>query len=112
VEFLTPAQGVLYHASGGFIAGGSFLNVPDYVFKQDYKLIPLSALASYVGKEKYLPDIPSAQEISEQRVNVSELQMELLKKGEELSSYTVEQNGEIVEQEKTNRQQETIVYQQ
>jgi hypothetical protein len=92
-------------ASGSFIAGGTTLNVPDYVFEPDYKLMPLTTLAAYVEKEKHLPDIPSAQEIKEQGVNMSELQMQLLKKVEELTLYTLEQ-------EKTNQQQETLIHKQ
>jgi hypothetical protein len=67
--------------------------------------MPLPALASYVEKEKHLPDIPSAREIKTQGVNMSELQMQMLKKVEEFTLYTLEQ-------EKTNRQQETIIHQQ
>jgi len=105
---LAPAQPL--HVSGNirtdgsFIAGGTALNVPDYVFEPDYKLLPLTDLASYVAKEKHLPDIPSAQDIKTRGVNVSELQMQLLKKVEELTLYTLEQ-------EKINRRQEQRIRQ-
>jgi hypothetical protein len=89
-------------ASGSFIAGGTTLTVPDYVFEPDYQLRPLTELGAYVAQEKHLPDIPSAQEIKKQGVNVSELQMQLLKKIEELTLYAVAQ-------EKTNTAQEKII---
>jgi hypothetical protein len=76
--------------------------VPDYVFEPDYQLRPLTELGAYVAQEKHLPDIPSAQEIKKQGVNVSELQMQLLKKIEELTLYAVAQ-------EKTNTAQEKII---
>jgi len=78
-------------ANGSFISGATTLNVPDYVFEPNYQLMPLTELGSYVAREKHLPDVPSAQEIKEQGVNVSELQMQLLKKVEELTLYAVEQ---------------------
>jgi len=96
-------------ASGGFISGGSFLNVPDYVFEPDYKLLPLPALASYVEKEKHLPDIPSALEIKEQGVNMSELQMQLLKKVEELTLYTLQQEKTITELTSAKQQQKQTI---
>ena len=92
-------------ANGSFIAGGTTLLVPDYVFESDYKLMPLTTLASYVEKEKHLPDIPSAQEIKTQGVNLSELQMRLLKKVEELTLYRLKQ------EQTTRRQEETISHQ-
>jgi len=105
---LAPAQPL--HVSGNirtdgsFIAGGTILNVPDYVFEPDYKLTPLSEVASYVEKAKHLPDLPSAQEIKEQGVNVSELQMQLLKKVEELTLYVLKQEQTITEQGKLLQQ--------
>jgi len=96
-------------ASGSFIAGGTTLNVPDYVFEPDYKLMPLTELGSYVAKEKHLPDIPSAQEIKQQGVNVSELQMQFLKKIEELTLYTVEQERTIRRQEQASTHQEGTI---
>jgi hypothetical protein len=113
---LAPAQQL--HVSGNirtdgsFIAGGTTLNVPDYVFEPDYQLMPLTELAAYVEKEKHLPDIPSAQEIKEQGVNVNELQMQLLKKVEELTLYTLEQEKTIEVLTRGNQQQEqTIAHQ-
>jgi hypothetical protein len=55
--------------------------------------------------EKHLPDIPSAQEIKEQGVNVSELQMQLLKKVEELTLYTLAQEKTITDLTTAKQQQ-------
>jgi len=63
--------------------------------------MPLTELGAYVAKEKHLPEIPSAREIKEQGVNLSELQMQLLKKVEELTLYTVEQDKTIKQQHQT-----------
>ena len=43
-------------------AGGNFIDVdggtsfPDYVFEPDYQLMPLTELASYLEREKHLPN--------------------------------------------------------
>jgi len=66
--------------------------------------MPLTELGAYVVREKHLPDIPSAREIKEQGVNVSELQMQLLKKVEELTLYVLKQEQTITEQGKMIQQ--------
>jgi hypothetical protein len=90
-------------ASTSIMVGGQTLTVPDYVFEPDYQLMPLTELGSYVAKEKHLPDIPSAREIREQGVNLSALQMQLLKKVEELTLYTLAQ-------ERTNQEQQQTIH--
>jgi hypothetical protein len=93
-------------ASGNFISNATTLNVPDYVFAPDYQLRPLPELAAYIEKEQHLPGIPAAEVIKREGLNLSEFQMQLLKKIEELTLYTLEQ-------EKTNRAQaETIAHHQ
>jgi len=105
---LAPAQQLDVNgnirANGSFISGATTLNVPDYVFEPDYQLMPLSELESYVAREKHLPDVPSAREIKEQGVNVSGLQMQLLKKVEELTLYMLKQEQTITEQGKMIQQ--------
>jgi len=81
-------------ANGSFLSNGTTLNVPDSVFEPNYQLRPLPELQAYITREKHLPDIPSAQEIREQGVNLSALQMQLLKKVEELTLYAIEQAQE------------------
>jgi hypothetical protein len=85
-------------ASGNFIAGGTTLNVPDYVFEPDYALPPLAELEAYVLREKHLPDLPSAAEIQAQGLNMTEFQMSLLKKVEELTLYTLAQERTVTTQ--------------
>ncbi len=73
---------------------------PDYVFEPDCKLMTVEELGRFVGKEKHLPNIPNAAEIREKGLNLSEFQMKLLEKIEELTLYTVEQAKTIkVQQE-------------
>ncbi len=87
-------------ATGSIISGGTTLNVPDYVFEEGYELPPLSEVKDFVLREKHLPDIPSAAEIGETGVNITEMQMKLLAKVEELTLYTIAQDKTITGQER------------
>ena len=83
--------------SGVFIANGMNLNVPDYVFEDDYDLMGLDELAEFVATEKHLPNIPPAREIRSSELNMTQMQMKLLEKIEELTLYTLDQQKTIEE---------------
>lgn len=85
--------------TGNFFAqGGTQLNVPDYVFAPDYNLMPLTELATFIKEEKHLPNIPSAKEIGNAgAINMTEMQLKLLEKVEELTLYTLAQEKTINE---------------
>lgn len=75
--------------------------VPDYVFENDYKLMPLNELRTYLEQNKHLPGMKSAADIeSEGVININEMQMTLLKKVEELTLYILHLK-EITEDQKT-----------
>ena len=60
--------------------------------------MPLSELRTFIQQEKRLPDIPSAQEVKKQGGhNMTELQLKLLEKIEELTLYTLEQEKKLQE---------------
>lgn len=80
---------------GEFISAGTTLNVPDYVFADDYSLMPLSDVRNYIETNKHLPKIPSAKTIAKSGLNHSQMQMALLEKVEELTLYTLQQQDEI-----------------
>ena len=80
---------------GNFISGSTTLNVPDYVFEDSYELRPLSEVAAYIEENGHLPDVPSAAEINSTGLNMSAMQMVLLRKVEELTLYTLEQERVI-----------------
>ncbi|MGE0825489.1 MAG: hypothetical protein AB7G75_31170 [Candidatus Binatia bacterium] len=96
-------------ADGSFIANGTTLSVPDYVFEPEYKLLPLTQLAAYIEQEKHLPEVPSADEIKARGMNLSEMQLQLLKKVEELTLYTVQQERTIDAQQHTISTQAEII---
>jgi hypothetical protein len=62
----------------------------DYVFNDDYNLLPLYELESLIKKDKHLPEIPSSSEVIKNGVAVGEMQAKLLKKIEELTLYVIE----------------------
>ena len=101
---LTPALQIkgyadVYIPNGNLYVKGKKMNVPDYVFKDDYKLMPLDELRAYVKKNNHLPGIVSADEVGKAGVvNLSGLQMDLLEKVEELTLYTLEQEEKIADQ--------------
>lgn len=83
--------------------------VPDYVFEKDYKLKSLKEVQDYITLNKHLPEIPSAKEMDKSGINISELNMKLLQKVEELTLYLIEQNKMLSEQnQKLTDQQKQI----
>lgn len=74
-------------------------NWPDYVFEPGYIRMPLSELETYILKNKHLPDMPSANEVQKQGVNLAEMNRLLVQKVEELTMHLIEQNKKIALQD-------------
>jgi len=70
-------------------------NWPDYVFSPDYQLPSLESVSKHIQENKHLPNIPSAAEVAEQGVSLSEISTKLLQKIEELTLYTIQQQEMI-----------------
>ena len=68
---------------------------PDYVFEKSYKRLSLSELECYVSTEKHLPEMPSAQAVLKDGIDLGDMNVKLLKKIEELTLYLIEQNKQI-----------------
>ena len=68
---------------------------PDYVFKSDYKLRSIEEVENFIKEHSHLPEIPSAKEFAKNGVMQAEMDMNLLKKIEELTLYTIDQQKEI-----------------
>ncbi len=86
-------------------------NLPDYVFAPDYKLMPLDELEKAIQTQRHLPNMPSAQEVAQNGMNLVEMQKRLLEKVEELTLYVIQLKKEndklkvqIAEQAKDNSQ--------
>jgi hypothetical protein len=70
-------------------------NWPDYVFHAAYRLRPLSEVEEYIKQYGHLPEVPSAEEVKKDGLDLGDNQAILLKKIEELTLYAIEQNKKI-----------------
>lgn len=77
---------------------------PDYVFEKTYQLPTLQEVEKHIQQFKHLPEVPSAQEVSDNGIDLGASQAVLLKKIEELTLYLIEQNKKINALEKEVRQ--------
>lgn len=78
-------------------------NLADFVFDENYKLMPLHQVEQYVKINNHLPEIPSAAEVSKNGLSVGEMQNKLLQKIEELTLYVIKQQKEIEELKKNQK---------
>lgn len=65
---------------------------PDYVFEDNYDLLPITDLETRIRKDKHLPNVPSAAEIDKNGINLGKMASTLLEKVEELTLYIIELN--------------------
>ncbi len=82
----------------------------DFVFEKDYALPSLEQVEQYVQENKHLPGIPSAQEMQENGVQVSEMQTKLLQKIEELTLYVIDLKKENQEMKNEIKQLKIVNY--
>jgi hypothetical protein len=86
-----PQQVMVITPDGKVQINGQNLNVPDYVFEDDYQLMPLDELKSFIDENGHLPGIASAEQVNEEGLDLAGSQMGLLQKVEELTLYTLQQ---------------------
>lgn len=65
---------------------------PDYVFSPTYKLTPLDSLEQFIKLNGHLPEMPKAEEVKKNGIDLGDNQSLLLKKIEELTLFAIEQN--------------------
>lgn len=64
---------------------------PDYVFGDDYKLMPIEDLEKSIRQNRHLPNIPSAAEVTaEKGFDLGDMNRRLLEKVEELTLYIIQ----------------------
>lgn len=78
-------------------------NWPDYVFKNDYKLLSLADVKKHIATKGHLPNMPSATVVKEQGAALGALNVKLLEKIEELTLYTLEQEAQLQQQQHINK---------
>lgn len=72
----------------------------DHVFSESYDLMSIHALEQYVKENKHLPDMPTENDVTSDGIQIGSIAGLLLKKIEELTLYTIEQQNLIEEQQK------------
>jgi hypothetical protein len=68
---------------------------PDYVFASNYNLAPLDSVETFIQKNSHLPNVPSAQEVSEKGINLGNMDAVLLQKIEELTLYNIQMHKQM-----------------
>ena len=72
----------------------------DYVFAKDYKLKSLKEVELFVKANKHLPNVPSAQEVVKEGIDLVKMDAKLLEKIEELTLYLIELDKKNADQQK------------
>jgi hypothetical protein len=75
---------------------------PDYVFKEDYPLMPLKQLKKYIDTNGHLPNIPSAEVVDNDGIGLGDLSHKQMEKIEELTLYILQLDERIQKLEKKN----------
>ncbi len=99
----TTAPQAKLHVNGNILASEVKVSteasqVPDYVFKDDYQLTSLADLEQYIKSNSHLPEVPSAEEIEANGLELAKMNLLLLKKIEELTLHTIRQQKLLEEQ--------------
>ena len=74
---------------------GKAIKTADFVFESDYQLPKLDQVSDFINANKHLPDVPSAQQMKTDGLDLNNFATTLLQKVEELTLYTLEQHQQI-----------------
>jgi len=95
---LEVSGGDIRVTGGSFIDDGTTLNVPDYVFKPEYKLESIEEHSDYMWQEKHLPAVKSAKAINDSNgYNMAERREQILEELEKAHVYIVQLHDTIKE---------------
>jgi hypothetical protein len=86
--------------------------VPDYVFGKNYKLKSLPEVSRYISLNKHLPGMPAAKDLEQTGINVTEMNMQLLRKVEELTLYLIEKDSTDKQKDARLARQQTALERQ
>jgi hypothetical protein len=78
-------------------------NWADYVFDKKYKLLSLNEVDKFIQINKHLPNVPSAEEVAKEGIDMAKMDAKLLEKIEELTLYVIQLNKKIEQLEKDNK---------
>lgn len=74
----------------------------DFVFDSTYSLMSLAELERFISANRHLPGVPTSSEVEQEGIDVSDTQVILLQKIEELTLHLIEQQKQIEELKKAN----------
>ncbi len=74
----------------------------DYVFENNYDLMPLAEIEAFIKRNKHLPNIPPASEVEEKGLPLGDMQKRMMEKIEELTLHIIQLKKEI-DQLKSNQ---------
>ena len=77
---------------------------PDYVFKNDYKLLSFDELEKSISENGSLPGVPNADDVKSNGIELGRMQAILLQKVEELTLYVIQLNKDNQELLKRNQE--------
>jgi hypothetical protein len=83
-------------SASSFIANGTTLTVPDYVFEKDYKILSIKDAEAFINNNKHLPNVDPAPWKS---LDLAKTNMKLLEKIEEAYIYIFELNKRLTKLE-------------
>ncbi|MEO5789228.1 fibronectin type III domain-containing protein [Gelidibacter sp.] len=84
------------------------VNWPDYVFEEDYILPSLKEVEKHILQKGYLLNMPSAQEVAKEGIDIGKMNAKLLRKIEELTLYAIDQEKKIQRLEQENKRIDSI----
>ncbi len=88
------SKGYKFAVAGNMVAEEIFVklqsNWPDFVFTENYGLMNLEDVESFISQNSHLPNVPSAAEIEAGGINLGEMDAILLQKIEELTLYVID----------------------
>ncbi|MEO9850957.1 MAG: hypothetical protein ABJH72_22360 [Reichenbachiella sp.] len=67
----------------------------DFVFEKDYELLTLEEVEQHINENGHLPEIPSEADVTENGINLGEMDAKLLQKIEELTLYMINMNKQV-----------------
>ncbi|PWL39165.1 hypothetical protein DKG77_13195, partial [Flagellimonas aquimarina] len=95
----TNTQGYRLAVAGNVIAEGVKVelqgNWPDFVFLKDFDLMKLDEVKKYIEENGHLPNIPSAEKVRQEGIDLGGMNAKLLQKIEELTLYLLLQQSQI-----------------
>ncbi|WP_138069686.1 hypothetical protein [Sulfitobacter sp. EhC04] len=95
--------------TGTLVVNNTDMNVPDYVFAPGYELPTLAEIDAFIADNGHLPGVPSATEVAETGLDMTQMQLAQLEKIEELTLHVIDLGKANAEQRDRIAQLEGMV---